>query len=108
GLSGNVESRLNKYFNTACFKPATALGDFGNSGRNILRGPNQQNVDLSLIKFFPVTESKQLEFRTEFFNAFNMVSFANPLNILASANVGQIVSTTTGPRVIQFALKFNF
>jgi hypothetical protein len=82
--------------------------DFGDSGRNLLRGPNQRNVDISVIKYFPVTEKTKLEFRAEFFNALNMVSFANPVNILASANVGQIVETSTGPRVIQFALKFNF
>jgi len=108
-LSGSVESRLNEYFNTACFASASAVGDFGTSGRNILRGPNQRNVDISVIKHFPVTERTQLEFRSEFFNAFNMVSFANPLNIVQSpATVGQIVSTSTGPRVIQFALKLNF
>jgi hypothetical protein len=55
-----------------------------------------------------VAKSKDLEFRAEFFNAFNMVSFANPFNIVESANVGRIVATTTGPRVIQFALKFSF
>jgi hypothetical protein len=110
GLSGSVESRLGEYFNTACFAaaPATAAGGFGDTGRNILRGPNQRNVDISIIKYFPITERTKLEFRSEFFNAFNMVSFANPVNTLASANVGQIVSTTTGPRVIQFALKVNF
>ena len=107
-LSGGVESRLNKYFDPACFTPATAIGDFGDTGRNILRGPNQKNVDISVIKYFPITERSKLEFRAEFFNAFNMVSFANPVNIIESANVGQIVSTTTGPRVIQFALKVNF
>ncbi len=105
-LSGSVESRLLKYFNPSCFAPATV--DFGNTGRNILRGPDQRNVDISIIKFFPITERTKLEFRSEFFNAFNMVSFANPVNVLASANVGQIISTTTGPRVIQFALKLNF
>jgi hypothetical protein len=107
---GSVESRLSEYFNTACFAaaPATAAGGFGDTGRNILRGPNQRNVDVSVIKYFPVTERVKVEFRGEFFNAFNMTSFANPLNILASANVGQIVSTSTGPRVIQFALKLNF
>jgi hypothetical protein len=107
-LSGGVESRLTKYFNTSCFTPAATVGDFGNTGRNILRGPNQRNVDISLIKYFPITERTKLEFRSEFFNAFNMVSFANPVNVLSSANVGQIVATTTGPRVIQFALKLNF
>jgi TonB dependent receptor len=105
-LSGSVESRLNGYFNTTCFAPATV--DFGDTGRNILRGPAQQDVDISIVKFFPVTEHSKLEFRTEFFNAFNNVSFANPVNLLASANVGAIVATTTGPRVIQFALKFDF
>jgi hypothetical protein len=107
-LSGSVESRLNMYFNAACFTPATAVGDFGDTGRNILRGPNQKNADISIVKYFPVTERVKMEFRSEFFNAFNMVSFANPINIVESANVGQIVSTTTGPRVIQFALKLNF
>ena len=107
--SGSVESRLMEYFNTACFTSASAVGDFGTSGRNILRGPNQQNVDISIIKYFPFTERTKLEFRSEFFNAFNKVSFANPLNIVQSpATVGQIVSTSTGPRVIQFALKLNF
>lgn len=105
--SGSVTSRLNQYFNTSCFTPATAIGDFGTSGRNILRGPDQRNADISIVKFFPIGE-RRFEFRSEFFNAFNSVSFANPVNILASANVGQIVSTSTGPRVIQFALKFNF
>jgi hypothetical protein len=107
---GSVESRLTRYFNTACFvaAPADAAGGFGNSGRNILRGPDQQDIDISIIKHFPVTEQTQLEFRTEFFNAFNNVSFQNPINVLASGDVGQVVSTTTGPRVIQFALKLNF
>ncbi len=108
-LSGSVEKRLGEYFNTACFTPATAIGDFGTSGRNILRGPNQRNLDISLVKFFPITERSKVEFRAEFFNAFNMVSFANPLSIVeAPASYGQIVGTTVGPRVIQFAAKVNF
>ncbi len=105
--SGSVKNRLNDYFNTACFTPATALDDFGTSGRNILRGPDQRNADISIVKFVPIGD-KQVEFRSEFFNAFNTVSFANPLNILESGTAGQIVTTTTGPRVIQFAFKFNF
>ena len=104
--SGSVQSRLTKYFNPTCFAAATT--DFGNTGRNILRGPNQRNVDISIIKYFPVSERMKLEFRGEFFNVFNMVSFANPINIVESPNVGQIVATSTGPRVIQFALKINF
>lgn len=107
-MSGSTISRLNNYFNTSCFTPATAIGDFGNTGRNILVGPGQRDVDLSILKFFPVTEKSYFQFRTEFFNAFNNVSFANPVNVLASSSAGAIVATTTGPRVIQFALKFDF
>jgi hypothetical protein len=106
---------------------AGALGtDIGNVGRNILRGPRQNNVDFSLIKRFKVTESKNLEFRTEFFNLFNHVNYANPISdlnaVLASGgsldatngrivnpgSFGKIISTSNNPRLIQFALKFNF
>ncbi|HEX8139645.1 MAG TPA: TonB-dependent receptor [Pyrinomonadaceae bacterium] len=100
--------------------------DLGNVGRNILRGPHQNNVDFSVIKRFRITESKNLEFRTEFFNLFNQVNYANPisdLNAVASSggtidavtgrvtnpgSFGRIISTSNNPRLIQFALKFNF
>jgi hypothetical protein len=115
-LSGSVESRVNAYFNVSCFTPASAdaAGGFGNTGRNILQGPDQKNIDISLIKFFPITERMKLEFRSEFFNAFNNVSFANPVApntdyaVLAAPYVGKVLQTSTGPRVIQFALKLNF
>ena len=106
--SGSTISRLNDYFNLGCFAQARAAGDFGDTGRNILTGPGQKNVDLSVLKFFPTTERSYFEFRAEFFNAFNNVNFANPVNILAGPGVGTIVATTTGPRVVQFAAKFNF
>lgn len=106
--SGNVEDRLGSYFDTTAFVPPTAFGDFGQLPRNIIRGPKQINTDFSIVKSFPVVENQRLEFRAEFFNLFNNVNFANPVNIVTSANFGQIASTTTGPRVIQFALKYEF
>jgi hypothetical protein len=106
---GNVESRLQAYFDPTAFTiPAAGDPTFGLLGRNIIRGPKQVETDLSIMKLFPVTESQHLEFRTEFFNLFNNVNWANPVNIASSANFGQIASTTTGPRVIQFALKYSF
>jgi hypothetical protein len=106
---------------------AAATGtDFGNVGRNVLRGPKQINVDFSIIKRFSFAESKNIEFRAEFFNLFNHVNFANPisnLNAIASSggtidpntgqiinpgDFGRIISTSNNPRLIQFALKFNF
>lgn len=107
-LSGPVDKRLNEYFNTAAFVAASGVGSFGDTPRNILRGPNQRNVDFSVIKFIPLAEGRNFEFRTEFFNLFNFVNFANPVNIRQSSNFGQIVRTSIGARMIQFAFKFNF
>jgi len=107
--SGNVADRLNEYFDTTAFAVPSAFGDFGQLGRNIIRGPKQIDTDFSIIKLVPVTESQGVEFRAEFFNLFNNVNFANPVNIIyPSSNFGSIVTTTTGPRVVQFALKYNF
>jgi len=105
---------------------AAATGtDLGNVGRNVLRGPKQTNVDFSIIKRFPFRESKNIEFRAEFFNLFNHVNFANPvsnLNAVSSSggsidpntgriidpgDFGRITSTSNNPRLIQFALKLN-
>jgi Carboxypeptidase regulatory-like domain/TonB dependent receptor len=110
--SGDVADRLTKdnpYFDTTAFVvPAAGTTDFGTLGRNIIRGPKQINTDLSIMKVFPIMESQKVEFRAEFFNLFNNVNFANPVNVVSSGNFGQIATTTTGPRVIQFALKYNF
>ncbi|MFZ0797153.1 MAG: TonB-dependent receptor plug, partial [Terriglobales bacterium] len=108
---GDVKDRLSAYFDPSAFVQPATIGDpgFGQLGRNIIRGPKQINTDFSIIKSIPVTESQHAEFRAEFFNLFNNVNFANPVNIIyPSSNFGSIVSTTTGPRVIQFALKYNF
>jgi outer membrane receptor protein involved in Fe transport len=106
--SGNVADRLTEYFDTSAFVSPSAFGDFGQLGRNIIRGPKEINTDFSIMKPIPVTASQRLEFRAEFFNLFNNVNFANPVNIVTSGNFGQIATTTTGPRVIQFALKYTF
>ena len=95
--------------------------DIGNVGRNVLRGPRQMNVDFSVIKRFTLRETKSLEFRAEFFNLLNQVNFANPNGNLNAALVdpntaqitdpgdfGRITSTSNNPRLIQFAVKFNF
>jgi len=105
-LSGSVEGRLNKYFNTADFAKAGNL--FGNAGRNILRGPGQRNVDFALTKTIPVTERFRAEFRSEFFNVMNLVNFSTPSGSITSSSFGKITATTGNPRIIQFALKLRF
>jgi hypothetical protein len=106
---------------------ASAMGtDIGDVGRNCLRGPQQVDFDFSLAKLFPLSESQNFEFRTEFFNLFNHPNLANPISnlnalfasggrtdpitgqVLNAGNFGRIISASNNPRIIQFALKFNF
>lgn len=104
--SGRTQDRLNRYFETSAFVRAGT--GFGNAGRNILRGPNQRNIDLSIQKQFAVREPVTLEFRSEFFNLLNITNFANPGGNITAASYGVIRSTTGNPRVVQFALKLLF
>ena len=96
--------RFDHYHRNTCANAAP----YGTSGRNILTGPGQKNIDFSIVKYIPVTESTRFEFRSEFFNLFNWVNFSNPNNNVLLPNVGAISTTSSGPRIIQFALKFNF
>ncbi len=80
---------------------------FGSLPRNSLRGPGINNFDLSLNKKTPIGEHKSLEFRSEFFNAFNHGQFYNPDNQGGSSTFGEI-TTARPPRIIQFALKLYF
>ncbi|MGA8213309.1 MAG: TonB-dependent receptor [Candidatus Sulfotelmatobacter sp.] len=121
-------------FNTCAFATNTILGSFGNAGRNIIQGPGVQNWDISLLKVIPISEQKHLEFRAEFFNAFNHYDpeFSNPGNFsdsnIATQHGLDETAADTGctngspnsncafgfaqaahdPRFIQFALKFYF
>jgi hypothetical protein len=105
---GQAITNGNFYFDPTAFDCANVpLFSFGNSGRNILRGPGRNNFDLSVGRTFKVSESKMVEFRAEFFNAFNHAQFFNPDHNGFDANFGQITQARD-PRIIQFALKFYF
>lgn len=99
--------------------------DFGNVGRNVLRGPWQRNMDLAVIRRFPIGELKNIELRAEFFNVFNISNYANPVSNLSAVpaasidavtgqiigdpgDFGRIISTSSNPRLVQLAVKFNF
>lgn len=88
------------------FSP-NALGTFGSSGRNIMRGLSSFNVDMSAQKYFSLTERIRLQFRGEFFNATNTPTFALPGASLSSPSVGRILSASD-PRILQFAVKVLF
>jgi hypothetical protein len=103
----------------APFGTSLADQDFGNSSVGLVRGPGQHNVDVAIERVFPVAERSSFQFRTEFFNLTNTPQFANPNTGLgygdptlpvptASSSFGEITSTVTNPRIIQFALKYQF
>ena len=93
---------------------------YGNMGRNVLRGPGINNWDISIMKNFQFTESKYLQFQSNFFNAFNHTQFFGPTldggSIGGGGTFGQVTTDSTpsnspyyrGPRIVQFALKMVF
>ncbi len=104
--NGRTQDRLNEYFNKSAFVRAGNL--WGDAGRNILRGPAQRNIDLSVNKRIPINERVYAEWRSEFFNLLNITNFANPGGSITAASYGVIRNTTGNPRVIQMALKIGF
>jgi hypothetical protein len=96
-----------RYFNTSAFALA-ALGTFGTSPRNILRGPGAVNFDFGLMKSFPLAENWRLQFRTELFNAFNKPNFGNPYAAVNVTNRFGRIESASDPRIMQFALKLLF
>jgi hypothetical protein len=114
-IGGSVRSRLSQYFNVNCFtNPPVISSDggtaFGNTKPGMLRGPSQHNLDLSLRKNTPLTERINLEFRAEFFNAFNSTQYANPDTSYSDGvpAFGAITATSVAARVGQLALKLHF
>ncbi len=98
---------IDRWFDTTCFQ-SPAVGTLGNAARTTLFGPGRWNVDLAVSKNFAVTETNRLEFRAEFFNAFNHAQFDVPNTSIGNFAAGRISATTASPRQIQFALKYVF
>ncbi len=86
------------------------VGHFGDAGKNILVGPGEKSADLSARKFFSFTERVRLEFRAEFFNAFNHPVFAQPDPFVTDGpgTAAVITQTVIPQRQIQLALKLGF
>jgi len=89
---------------------AVYVTPYGNTPRNFLRGPGQKDVDLSFFKNFPIGESSGVQFRAELFNVGNWENFNNPNNNMAVPSTAGTTPalSASGPRVIQFALKYHF
>jgi len=83
-------------------------GTFGSCADGTVTGPGARNWDFGISKRFNVlSESKQLEFSTQFINFTNTPIFNGPDTFVTSATFGQVLSSQR-ERNIQFALKFYF
>jgi hypothetical protein len=77
-------------------------------GRNSLNAPALYNFDFSVAKKFRISESRELQFRTEFFNGLNHPEFGLPNSTVGVGGAGTITSTQRANRQIQFALRLAF
>jgi hypothetical protein len=98
---------LNNYFNKAAFAIPNVNQPWGNLGRNSLRSPGFEQLDLAVNKNFRIWESVAVQFRSEFFNIINHTNFGLPNTVVTDAAFGTIRATHP-PRQIQFALKLLF
>jgi len=107
---------VDKWFDPACFPLPASVPDpvrgglyipFGNAGANPLTGPGTVNFDFSAFKSFFITESKRIEFRSEWFNAFNHPQFLNPSSVVNTGTTARLVNAKPS-RQIQMVLKFVF
>ena len=96
-----------RYFNPDAFAAAPQF-QFGNLGRNVLRGPGFKNFDIGMFKNFIFNERIRLQYRAEFFNLFNMVNFSNPGGSFGTPNFGRSTGTQNQQRSIQMGLKLYY
>jgi len=94
-----------QWFDPRAYGPA-APGTFGTCGVATVRGPGLHTLDMSFQKQFLITESKRVEFRSEFINFTN-----TPILTAPSTGLGPqlgLLQGSQGPRTIQLALKIVF
>src|SRR5215813_4654782 len=96
----------NEWFNVNAFE-LQPLGQFGNARRGAITGPRYAALDTGLVKFTPITERVNLEFRVEAFNLLNHPNFDLANREFGTPTFGQIFSANDA-RELQFALKFHF
>ena len=104
---GDGPKTVDAWFDKTAFQ-AVPSGTFGNSGRNILRGPGLFNVDTAVQRRFAVSGPTAIELRWEIFNLFNSDQFGLPESNIANAAFGQLTRLAGDPRVMQFAVRVVF
>jgi hypothetical protein len=112
-----ADPTIAQWFDPSAFvSPTDTTGTYGDSGRNILRGPSQFNIDFSVIKGTKIGKL-DTEFRVEAFNLLNHAQFGQPNGTFGNAAFGQITAMLANPscalcgtteRNVQVAFKIKF
>lgn len=105
--SGEGARTVDNWFDARAFQ-AVPSGTFGDSGRNILRGPGWQTFDLSVQRRIQAGKRVRAVLRWDVFNAFNRANFGLPDANLSSRTVGTITTLAGDPRIMQFSLRVEF
>jgi len=104
GSLGQIDDPLPTHWFDATAYAVPALGTQGTAGRNTVRGPGTQQVNMSLSKRFPIGRARA-EFRAEVFNLFNHDNFGTPDANISNLTVGTI-TTADDARNLQLGLRF--
>jgi hypothetical protein len=102
-----------RWFNTAAFcSPSAACANpngsrFGDAGRNIIEGPGQVSMSMSLNKTIQIKESRALELRASANNVFNTVHFTSINAVVNSFTFGEVTGTG-GMRRVTLLARFRF
>jgi len=108
--NGTLANRtISQWFNPSCFV-VPAAGTFGNSGRNILEGPDSVTLNLAVGRVFVLPEKLgSFELRLEGFNALNHPNFGYPSATIGSSTTAGVISSTTGnQRLVQISGRYSF
>jgi hypothetical protein len=93
---------------STCAYGAAANNTFGTASNGSERSPGFEQIDLTAGKAFKITEGQSIEYRADFFNAFNLASYNYPDANISDSNFGQISDTRSQPRIVQMSLHYNF
>lgn len=98
---------VEQWYNKAAFELVPS-GQFGNAGRNILRGPGWMTFDLSVQRRIDLSARANATLRWDIFNVFDRANFGLPERNIASATAAVISTLAGDPRVMQFSLRLGF
>jgi len=107
GNLSSEERTVDRWFDPAAFTVPAAF-TYGNSGRNVLRGPGLVNLDFLIARNFRLTETMRLELRGEFFNLTNTAHFGRPNATVGSPQFGHITTTAAPNRQVQVGIRLAF